>query len=94
MTPLLLAAMLAATPQPLLPGTVDTPASEIRPAFSPDGKCILWGSITTADKDWQILQTCRKGDGWSAAEPVSFDSASNDFDPAFSADGRSVYFFS
>lgn len=96
MTPFLLAAMLVATtaaPEPLLPGIVDSPVSEVRPAFSPDGLCILWGAIDTGS-DWKILQTCREGDGWSKPATVSFDSPFKDFDPAFSADGTTVYFFS
>ena len=36
----------------------------------------------------------RAAGGWSAAEPVSFNSPSRDFDPAFSADGKFVYFCS
>lgn len=94
---LLLAALVATAaappPKPLLPGVVDTPAAEVRPAFSPDGRCILWGVIAAKD-DWKILQTCRAGQAWSIPAPVSFDSPANDFDPAFSPDGRTVYFFS
>lgn len=90
---LLLAALAATAPKPLLPGVIDTPATEVRPAFSPDGRCILWGSITGKD-DWRILQTCREGRGWSEPAPVSFETPANEFDPAFSPDGRTVYFFS
>src|SRR3546814_11189355 len=32
--------------------------------------------------------------GWSSPTPVSFNSPGRDFDPAFSADGRFVYFCS
>lgn len=84
----------ALQPKPLLPGTIDTPATEVRPAFSPDGRCVLWGSIGAPGIGWRILQTCRDGAGWSTPEAVSFDGPDNDFDPAFSADGRVVYFFS
>jgi len=95
---ILAAVALAATaPKPFLPGIVDTAATEVRPAFSPDGRCILWGSITTKD-DWKILQTCREGPNgsqpWSRPAPVAFDTPANEFDPAFSPDGRTVYFFS
>lgn len=89
----LAASVSPAAPRPLLPGVVDTPATEVRPAFSPDGRCLLWGAITTKD-DWKILQTCREGDDWSKPAPVAFDSPANEFDPAFSPDGRTVYFFS
>ncbi len=84
----------AAPPVPLLPGIIDSPDTEVRPAFSPDGRCILWGSIGAPKTAWRILQTCRDGAGWSRPEPVSFDGPDNDFDPAFSPDGRTVYFFS
>jgi Tol biopolymer transport system component len=92
---LVLAGLLAtAPPAPLLPGIIDTPATEVRPAFSPDGRCVLWGTIGAPGTAWRILQTCRDGEAWSRPEPVSFDGPDNDFDPAFSADGRTVYFFS
>jgi Tol biopolymer transport system component len=92
---IVLAGFLAAGPPvPLLPGIVDSPDTEVRPAFSPDGRCVLWGSIGAPKTPWRILQTCRDGAGWSKPEPVSFDGPDNDFDPAFSPDGRTVYFFS
>jgi Tol biopolymer transport system component len=90
-----LAGLLASgQPAPLLPGVVDTADTEVRPAFSPDGRCVLWGRIGAPETAWRILQTCREGQAWSRPEPVSFSGPANDFDPAFSADGRTVYFFS
>jgi hypothetical protein len=86
--------LAAAPPVPLLPGIVDSPDTEVRPAFSPDGRCILWGSIGAPKTAWRILQTCRDGASWSKPAAVSFDGPDNDFDPAFSPDGRTVYFFS
>lgn len=86
--------LAAGAPVPLLPGIVDSPDTEVRPAFSPDGRCILWGSIGAPKTAWRILQTCRDGAGWSRPQPVSFGGPDNDFDPAFSPDGRTVYFFS
>ena len=86
--------LAAEPPVPLLPGIVDSPDTEVRPAFSPDGRCILWGSIGAPKTAWRILRTCRDGAGWSRPEAVSFDGPDNDFDPAFSPDGRTVYFFS
>ena len=63
--------LAAAPPVPLLPGIVDSPDTEVRPAFSPDGRCILWGSIGAPKTTWRILQTCRDGAGWSRPEAVS-----------------------
>jgi Tol biopolymer transport system component len=86
--------LVVGQPAPLLPGVIDTADTEVRPAFSPDGRCVLWGSIGAPKTGWRILQTCREGGAWSKPGPVSFDGPDNDFDPAFSPDGRTVYFFS
>jgi len=79
-----------------LPGIVSSPYSEVRAAISPDGRSILWGSTNRpgGPGGWDIWMTRREGGAWSAPSPASIDSAANEFDPAFSADGRSVYFFS
>jgi len=79
-----------------LPGIVSSEYSEVRAATSPDGATVLWGSTNRPGGagGWDIWMSRRNGDGWSAPVAVSFDSAQNDFDPAFSADGRTVYFFS
>jgi hypothetical protein len=78
------------------PGVVSTPASEVRIAFSPDGRRALWGAIDRSGGPggWDIFESSRQGTGWSPARPVSFDSAAKDFDPAFAPDGLAVYFFS
>ncbi len=75
---------------------VSSAYSEIRLATSPDGKLRLWGSTDRpgGPGGWDVWQSRATASGWSAAEPASFDSSANDFDPAFSADGRYVYFFS
>jgi len=80
----------------LLPGIVSSPYSEVRAAVSPDGHTLLWGSTNRpgGPGGWDIWMTRREGGAWSAPAPVSFDSAANEFDPAFSADGRTVWFFS
>jgi hypothetical protein len=43
---------------------------------------------------YDIWMSRRMAGAWSAPVPVSFNSVANDFDPAFTADGRHVYFFS
>jgi len=78
------------------PGIVSSAHVEMRLAPSPDGNTLLWGSTDRAGGrgGWDIWCTLRVGTTWSAPVPVAFGSAANDFDPAFSADGRWVYFFS
>ena len=78
------------------PGIVSTPASEVRIAFSPDGRRALWGAIDRSGGPggWDIFESVREGSAWQPARPVSFDSKANDFDPAFAPDGLGVYFFS
>ena len=77
-------------------GVVSSEFTEIRAASSPDGKVMLWGSTnrTGGPAGWNIWLARRTGDAWSVPEPVPFNSEANDFDPAFSPDGRWVYFFS
>lgn len=80
------------------PGVVSSPYSEIRLAASPDGTMVLWGSTDRpgGPGGWDIWLARRAGPeaAFGAPEPAPFDSPANDFDPAFSADGRWLYFFS
>jgi len=75
---------------------VSTRATEVRASVSPDGQRIVWGST---DREggaggWDLWQA-RLFDGrWQDARPLEINSASNDFDPMFSADGEWLYFFS
>lgn len=79
-----------------LPGIVSTAASEIKPAFSPKGDRVLWGSTNRrgGPGGWDIWETVRTATGWGAPRPVPFNSTANDFDPCFAVDGSGVYFFS
>ncbi|MEP7042498.1 MAG: hypothetical protein ABI843_05520 [Dokdonella sp.] len=79
-----------------LPDIVSTPYSEVRVAVSPDGATVLWGSTDRpgGPGGWDIWMIRRDTGGWSAPSAVSFDTPDKEFDPAFSADGERVYFFS
>jgi hypothetical protein len=79
-----------------LPGVVSSPYSEIRASVSPDGANVLWGSTDRPGGagGWDIWISRRDGERWSAPAAVSFNSPHNEFDPAFSADGTTVFFFS
>lgn len=79
-----------------LPGIVSTEASEIKPAFSPRGDRVLWGSTNRrgGPGGWDIWESVRTGAGWSTPRPAPFNSPFNDFDPCFAPDGSGIYFFS
>src|SRR6185295_17367335 len=87
---------IAGAAELVAPGTVSSEYVEIRLAASPDGKALLWGSTDRpgGPGGWNIWVSRRGAGGWSAPVAAPFNSDANDFDPAFSADGRWVYFFS
>ena len=86
----------APEPQLFAPGLASTEFSDARLTISPDGRTALWftrnrpGGAGGYDI-WMMHRTAR---GWREATPVSFNSSGRDFDPAFSSDGRFVYFCS
>ncbi len=83
-------------PELFAPGIASTEQSEVRLTLSPDGRTALWFSRNRpgGPGDYDIWMSRRNGEQWQAATPVSFNSPTRDFDPAFSADGQFVYFCS
>jgi len=78
------------------PGIASTDYSEIRLTISPDGGTALWFSRDRPGGagGYDIWMARRTPAGWGPATPVSFNSPGRDFDPAFSRDGRFVYYCS
>lgn len=103
---LLVAASPAASPSRVLqivgpaerfaPGVASTQYDEIRLTLSPDGKTALWFSRNRpgGPGGYDIWVSRNDGQRWRPATPVPFNTPGRDFDPAFSADGRVVYFCS
>jgi Tol biopolymer transport system component len=87
---------IASAAELVAPGVVSSEYVEIRLAASPDGNLLLWGSTDRpgGPGGWNIWMSRRSGTGWGAPTAAPFNSDANDFDPAFSADGHWVYFFS
>jgi Tol biopolymer transport system component len=77
-------------------GVVSTPHAEVRASVSPDGQRIVWGSTDRPGGagGWDLWQATLQGGRWQNPRPLAVNSAKNDFDPAFSADGEWLYFFS
>lgn len=78
------------------PDIASTEFSDIRLTLSPDGRTALWFSRNRPGGagGYDIWISHRDGKRWAAAVPVPFNSPVRDFDPAFSADGRYIYFCS
>ena len=78
------------------PDIISTRYADVRLTISPDGLTALWFSRNRpgGPGGYDIWMSRRNATGWAEAVPVSFNSASRDFDPAFSRDGRFVYFAS
>jgi TolB protein len=70
--------------------------SDVRLTISPDGKTAMWFSRNRPGGagGYDIWLSRRVANRWSAAETAPFNSPGRDFDPAFTADGRFVYFCS
>lgn len=78
------------------PGIASTEYSDVRLTISPDGRTALWFSRNRPGGagGYDIWMSRRGAQGWAEALPVSFNTPAREFDPAFSADGRYVYFCS
>lgn len=78
------------------PGIASTEYSDARLTISPDGRTALWFSRNRPGGagGYDIWMSRRVTNAWHTAEPVTFNSPTRDFDPAFTADGRHVYFSS
>ena len=87
---------IVGSPVQFAPGIALTQYSEVRLTLSPDGNTALWFSRDRpgGPGGYDIWMSRKTAQGWSAAAPAPFNSPGRDFDPAFSADGRYVYFCS
>jgi hypothetical protein len=86
-----------ARPELFAPGTVSTRgASEVRLAIRPDGMQRVWGAIGRGEAgQLDLWESHRLARGlWSEPARLPFNGPGEDFDPAFSPDGRRLYFHS
>jgi Tol biopolymer transport system component len=89
-----IAAGSAPTDPVIEPGKISTAAAEVRVAYRPDGRQVVWGSIgrEAAPDQQDIWEIHRTGSGWSAPARASFDTNAVEFDPSFSRDSRHLFF--
>jgi len=78
------------------PDIISTRYSDVRLTISPGGLSALWFSRNRPGGagGYDIWMSRHETSGWTDAVPVSFNTAAREFDPAFSSDGRFVYFAS
>lgn len=83
-------------PQMFAPGVITSEYSDVRLTLSPDGQTALWFSRNRpgGPGGYDIWMSRRTDGRWQPPRPAPFDSTARDFDPAFSADGKFVYFAS
>jgi TolB protein len=82
--------------QMFAPGIASTEFSDLRLTLSPDGRTAMWFSRNRPGGagGYDIWMSRKNANGWATAVPAPFNSSARDFDPAFSADGRYLYFCS
>ena len=74
-------------------GRVSSRANEQRAAVSPDGQRIVFASDRSGTADGWTLWQARLEDGrWGQPQPLALDIGGQALDPAFSPDGRWLYF--
>ncbi len=75
--------------------TVSTRDAELRGSISPDGQWIVWASDRAGGSGGMDLWHARRdGIRWVDPQPLPFNTGSQDTEPAFSPDGRWLYFAS
>lgn len=77
---------------------VSTKADEVRASVAPDGQTIVWARSRREDSahvpGWELWRARLIENRWQDAMPLSLNVTGEDFDPAFSSDGRWLYFAS
>src|SRR5262249_10088790 len=74
---------------------IDTPESESNPAISPDGTLLVFAAERAGGLGGSDLYGSRFRDGaWTPPKPIGASSPQADFAPAFSPEGKYLFFTS
>jgi len=76
------------------PGVISTGLQETSATFAPDGDTVYFMRSDFGEKDDTILVSHRRDGRWSAPEVAGFSGQWHDSEPAYSPDGRRLYFVS
>ncbi|MGC1547856.1 MAG: hypothetical protein WA777_04950 [Rhodanobacter sp.] len=76
------------------PGVISTGLQETTAALSPDGQTLYFMRSDFAETDDTILFSQRRGKSWSTPEVASFSGQWHDSEPAYTPDGKRLYFVS
>ncbi len=84
-----------AQPQLLAPGVVSRPFQELNAALSPDQNLLFFTLADATRSHYTLLLVRRLDNGqWSTPQVAPFSGTYADADPAFSPDGKRLYFIS
>ena len=81
----------ALEPQVFANGFISTPARELNSVFSPDGDLFLF-TRRDSTETYRIMETRNDPGGWSTPSVTPFTREQPAVDPAFSWDGKRVFF--
>jgi Tol biopolymer transport system component len=84
--------MLGEAPSVFAPGVISGPAHEASPAFSPDGRTVLFSRGNTSSST--ILESHFVNGQWTPPTIASFSGEWEDMEPAMSPDGTFLLFIS
>lgn len=78
------------------PEAISTPGYEASPAFSPDGRQLIYLAADASFRGWRLLMTRCVDGAWSKPAAPSFagPAGSFDADAGYAPDGRGIYFVS
>ena len=75
-------------------GVICTGDHESHPAFSPDGKLLVFVKMAPDFSKWTLFVSSKRQDTWSEPEIAPFSGQYWDADPFFTKDGKTLYFIS
>ncbi len=83
-----------AQPRIFAEGVISTGDHESHPAFSPDGRMLMFVKMAPDFSKWTLFVSYDSNNRWSEPEIAPFSGQYWDADPFFTRDGKTLYFIS